>query len=124
MVLTVLRNGIGQILILEKEGICSLPGGPLEASQSLLKVSAKYILDDTGLSINGIHEIRGKFTMSKPEPTEFQGMSSYVCGGKLGRFPTSRYHSVSWVSLTTALCISSLTNPSRHFIEECKWLGN
>ena len=123
-VLSVLRNDIGQVLILEnKGGLCSLPGGPLEETQSLLKVMARYLRDDVGLEVNSLRQIDEPYRLGRAGTDVVHGMSCYEAGGKLKRFPHGNFKSVSWVSVTTALNIATLTEPSKHFLKKSTWIS-
>lgn len=121
-VVVLIRNDIGQVLLLERwpddpeyNGPC-FPGGKVEVSESKTRAAQREVREETGLEIRGLAELESR--PSQSGHYLLTCFTAYVSGGKLIKFPTREHRSASWIAPTLALRIDNLGVAVRAFLEK------
>jgi hypothetical protein len=119
--LVIVRNCDGQLLVVEnKDGVCSFPGLPLEATESPYILAARLI-GGLGFNIGGLTMLRETL---KFRDTQVKGLSAYVTSTSRSKAPLNpEYRSLSWVAPSLLDKVSTLTDASKAFLEPVRWVG-
>ncbi len=130
-----IRNDQGQVLILEKKPAGGAPGAapcfpggdydndckltPETMDAVLIRRLQRQVLQDTGLSIGGVH--LGATTSSKDG--DVHGFTAFASGGNLPRFPVGDYVGASWMTPSLALTLRGLTTDMAELLRRMSWLA-
>lgn len=130
------RNDQGQVLVLEKkvgaasDSVPCFPGGeydneskltPDTVAAMLVRRIQNQVLQDTGLSVGGIH--LGLSTLLGNG--EVHGYTAFVTGGKLVRYLKGSggdYLGASWVTPSLALLLRGLPAHMAELLRRVSWI--